>query len=459
MNALNILTTRDKSVAKRRFWAFLVFWFVMSYLQGVFSGFNEDEPYYYIYALYPAWGYFDHPPMVGVFVKMGLALLGKDFGVRLFAALSSTVFLWAAWRVLEYKEKWRYVNVYILLALSIPMVNVYGFILVPDAPLLVFAALFLYVYKRFLYSRSVSRAVFMGLLAAAMLYSKYHGALLLLLVILSNLQLLRNKYFYIALLVAMLCFMPHIVWQIENDFPSLKYHLVQRSAKAYRFLYTWEYPLNQLAVLGPFTLPMMLIAVFKSKARTSLSRTMRFIFWGFLGFFLLMTFKGHVEPHWTIVAVIPGIYFCHPWAVQNETRARFFLFGTLFAAVLLLIARILLLIPGLPTPYHNQEQWGEAIEQVAGDNPVVFRDSYQKPSMYTYLTDNTAWTYNSPTRRSNQFDYLPIIDSITGKKVLYLGSGKEDSSIEILCPDGDTLRGRWIENFHVDSVRVDSPVK
>ncbi|MBQ8650633.1 MAG: hypothetical protein IJ483_05300, partial [Flavobacteriales bacterium] len=226
-----------------------------------------------------------------------------------------------------------------------------------------------------------------------------------------------------------------------------------------RFLYTWEYPLNQLAVLGPFTLPMMLIAVFKSKARTSLSRTMRFIFWGFLGFFLLMTFKGHVEPHWTIVAVIPGIYFCHPWAVQNETRARFFLFGTLFAAVLLLIARILLLIPGLPTPYHNQEQWGEAIEQVAGDNPVVFRDSYQKPSMYTYLTDNTAWTYNSPTRRSNQFDYLPIIDSITGKKVLYLGSGKEDSSIEILCPDGDTLRGRWIENFHVDSVRVDSPVK
>ncbi len=458
MNVLNILTTRDKSVAKRRFWAFLAIWFVMSSIQCIFSGYNEDEPYYYIYALYPAWGYFDHPPMVGMFVKMGIALLGK-VGVRLFAAVSSTVFLWAVWRVLEYKEKWRYVNVYILLALSIPMVNVYGFVLVPDAPLLLFSALFLYVYKRFLYSRSVTRAVLMGLLAAAMLYSKYHGALLLLLVILSNLQLLRNKYFYIALLVAGLCFMPHVVWQIENDFPSLKYHLVQRSAKEYQFLYTWEYPLNQLAVLGPFTLPMMLIAVFKSKARTTLSRAMRFIFWGFLGFFLIMTFKGHVEPHWTIVAVIPGVYFCHPWAVQNETRARFFLFGTLFAAVLIFIARILLLIPGLPTPYHNQDKWAGAIEEVAGDSPVVFRDSYQKPSMYIIMTDKTAWTYNSPTRRSNQYDFLPIIDSINGKKVLYLGEEPHTATLSIITPDGDTLHGRWIENFCVDSVRVDDTVE
>jgi hypothetical protein len=75
--------------------------------------------------------------------------------------------------------------------------------------------------------------------------------------------------------------------------------------------------------------------------------------------------------------------------------------------------------------------------------------------MYILKTDKTAWTYNSPTRRSNQYDFLPIIDSINGKKVLYLGENPQTATLGIITPDGDTLRGRWIENFCVDSVRVD----
>jgi hypothetical protein len=44
---------------------------------------------------------------------------------------------------------------------------------------------------------------------------------------------------------------------------------------------------------------------------------------------------------------------------------------------------------------------------------------------------------------------------INGKKVLYLGESQHTATLNIITPDGDTLRGRWIENFCVDSVRVD----
>ena len=451
MNALNILTTRDITVAKRRLWVFFALWFVLCYLQGVFSGLNEDEPYYYMYSLYPDWGYFDHPPMVGIFIWIGTHLFGKLLGFRLLSAVTSTLFMIAVWKLIENKDKWRYVNVYILLALSIPMISVYGFIIVPDAPLLFFVSLFLLMYKRFLYSRSVSRALLMGVLAAGMLYSKYHGALVLLFVVLSDVSLLKNKYFYIAFLTAIALFIPHIMWQVENDFPSMKYHLVQRSASQYEFAYTWEYPLNQLAVFGPFLLPMMIWAVIKSKAKTQIAKTLKYVFWGFLLFFLLMTAKGHVEPHWTVVAIIPAMYFTFNFAVKSEWKARYFLISSVVTAVLLIAVRIMFLIPGLPTPYHNQYHWADAIHSVAGDAPVVFKDSYQKPSMYTFYTNKLSWSYNSPDARSNQYDFFPIKEDIKGKKVLYL-DGQSD---QVLIKVGDEmLKGRWVNDFSVDSIAV-----
>ncbi len=40
-------------------------------LAGGLSGLSEDEAYYRLWGLNPAWGYFDHPPMVGWWVALG----------------------------------------------------------------------------------------------------------------------------------------------------------------------------------------------------------------------------------------------------------------------------------------------------------------------------------------------------------------------------------------------------
>ena len=92
MKALNFLTTRDAGWAREKLRVFLLLWFVLSYVQGVFSGLNEDEPYYYMYAMFPAWGYFDHPPMVGVFAWAGMQMFGKVLGTAaVFGHLLDTV--------------------------------------------------------------------------------------------------------------------------------------------------------------------------------------------------------------------------------------------------------------------------------------------------------------------------------------------------------------------------------
>ena len=41
-----------------------------------------------------------------------------------------------------------------------------------------------------------------------------------------------------ASIIGAMLFLPHLYWQYVNDFPSVQYHLVDRSAKAYDYSFT-----------------------------------------------------------------------------------------------------------------------------------------------------------------------------------------------------------------------------
>ena len=75
----------------------------------------------------------------------------------------------------------------------------------------------------------------MGLVMAALMYSKYHAVLVILFVLLSNLSLLKNKYAWIAVGLALACYAPHLNWLYENDFISIKYHISERPNQPYSF--------------------------------------------------------------------------------------------------------------------------------------------------------------------------------------------------------------------------------
>ncbi len=175
------------------------------------------------------------------------------------------------------------------MAAILPVLNIFGFIATPDSPLLLFSSLFLLTYKRFSEKESVKNTLFFGLAMAALVYSKYHGALLIILVIVSNLRLLKSPRFWLASLLALLIFSPHIYWQYANGFPSLKYHLVERVG-GFNPDNIPEYIVNLLLIHNPFLLPLALWLVFKKKQTGSLNRALKFILAGFIIFFLLQVF-------------------------------------------------------------------------------------------------------------------------------------------------------------------------
>ena len=54
----------------KNFISFLIFITLVNLLQAYFTEITLDEAYYYQYARDLDWGYYDHPPMVALVIKI-----------------------------------------------------------------------------------------------------------------------------------------------------------------------------------------------------------------------------------------------------------------------------------------------------------------------------------------------------------------------------------------------------
>lgn len=390
---------------KKTFIAFLISWFVINILQAVFTEITSDEAYYTLYGKHLSWGYFDHPPMVGLITHISSLLFSGNLGVRFITVVLQLGTLLFTWQLLDNKDKsTTKVSYFFLIAGSICMFSVYGFMTTPDVPLLFFTAFFLVAYKNYLQKDNWGNVLLITIAMAGLVYSKYQAVLVIGFVILSNLRLLTNYKFWLAGFTALLILTPHFYWQYANNFPSLKYHLVDRS-DGFGWFYLVEYIPNQLAVFNPFILGASIYVLIKYKNTNLFERALYFLIIGFIGFFFLTAFRGHVEPHWTIAAAIPMIILLSNHSIEDIKLTKFirkFIFPSL---LLILIARVLLITPLLPNSLRlsGKEAKYKAIGKVAGDMPVIFTGSFQKPALYTFFTGKEAHVVSSIYRQT-QFD-------------------------------------------------------
>ena len=402
-------------------------WFVINLLQGLFTGIQEDEAYYALYGEHLAWGYFDHPPMVGLMTFLSSILFSGTLGVRFCTLIVSCLTVWVMWKIASAPElsvpepvegpTTKDVLLFFTLTFSVVMFNIYGFVTTPDVSLLLFSALFLLVYQRYLHENSWKNALFMGLLMACMIYSKYHAFLLLGLIVLSNLRLLKDGKFWVACLLTLVLLMPHILWQITADFPSFRYHLSGRS-EPFRGSYFLEYLPNQLLIFNPFTFGAAVYVLFRYRSENQFERGLRFIVIGFFFFFWLMAFRGHVEPHWTIVSVIPLVVLVYRKALYDIKLRRYIRHFVLPSLLIIVAVRIALLTPTASHfGFSDKEDYYKAIATVADDNPVVFQGSFQQPALYHYFTGNECSTLRSYYDRKTQFDLWQFDKEWAGREV------------------------------------------
>ena len=434
----------------RQFSMFLLALLLLNLLQAAYTGIIFDESYYWYYAQDLAWGYFDHPPMVALMIRIGTAFFPGELGVRIVGCLLYVGTAALLWKTIDHPKKDRYIPHFFLLFLSMPLVHAYGFFTLPDTPLLFFTAFLLWAYKQFLKKPSIGISILLGILMAAMMYSKYQAALVILLVFISNPRLAFNRYAWLALLTGILCYVPHLLWLYDNEWLTIRYHLRERPNRAYEFFdFTLGFFLNLVLIFG-LVFPLCYYALFRQKGKHLFKRALLFIVFGVLAFFFFSSFNRRIQTQWILVVCIPAIPLIYTYILDHKGMRRWLFNLGIASVVILLFARVgLVFEPLFPVAYesHGNEEWAKSIEAVAGDQPVVFENSYRNASMYGFYTGKKAYSLNLVYYRKNQYSLDDSEDRIRGQDVLFIPAKKGNGEFEFTTGKGDTQWGYFQTNF------------
>jgi hypothetical protein len=403
--------------------ALLLTWLLVNLTQAAFTELANDEAYYWVYAKNLDFGYFDHPPAIALLIKMGSSLFPGEFGVRFFVVLFSTGFLWCIHLLTGRKN----FPLLFVLFCAAGVLQAYGFIAVPDVPLLFFTALFFLFYRRYLAEETVLNTFVLSLVIAALLYSKYHGLLVLFFTLLSNPGLLKRKSFYLLIALSVLAYLPHIVWQIRHDYPSYQYHVLVKSQDPYQPADTLIFLLGQLCVAGPLTGAILYYSAFRCRTKNATQKAMKYTLTGMLVFFLLATVNAPVEANWTVACFVPLLVLGHAYLSDHRRLRKWTVRLGIVSCFLFACIRLNLALNLVPEAgskafpeFYGWKQWAADIRSKAGDTPVVFANSYQKASKYSFYAGRPALSLNNVRYRSNQYDLWGIADSLQGKCVLFV---------------------------------------
>ncbi|MFL5771730.1 MAG: ArnT family glycosyltransferase, partial [Flavisolibacter sp.] len=248
---------------------------------------GNDEAYYWIYSMHLQWNYFDHPPLVGLWIRMStfnLAFISEGF-IRLGSIFSCAVATWLMFKTSStaFSERAGWYTACLFNASFYVSVTA-GVYILPDSPQIVFWTLSMYMLARIVKEEnSWKNWLLFGVGCGLCMMSKVHGVFLLtglfLYVIFNKRHWLKNPRLYVSLLITMIIFLPVVIWNFQNDFITYKFH----SERVSLFSTDWNMKtffieiFSQLFLNNPVNVILIMIALFTVSFRDSAGKIFKYI--------------------------------------------------------------------------------------------------------------------------------------------------------------------------------------
>ena len=352
-----------------------------------------DEAYYWMWGRHPALSYFDHPPLSGWVQGLIHAVLGRSvFALRLPGLIALAGTIWLFYRVARDigGENWRLVLLRSLAAyLGTVLFGVFCTLAVPDYLLVFLLLASSYLFARYfgrVLDGSGGRAV--DLFGAALLLglaglTKYNAvflglAIVAVVVTLPGLRrLLARPAIYLAGGLAVAMQAPILIWNLANDFGSLRYHLVDRQAVGASANGLLEFVLINIFVFSPFLLLPLARFFLHGTTQGFASAARGIAAWTFLGsslVFLSMSAYSPVSLWWNVVAFVPALPFlgAHIGAFGSTLHAGW---GIVVNTVVVATITIVAVLPLVGLPYALDTDIGSSWGRIS-TAVVVARDEH-----------------------------------------------------------------------------------
>jgi len=237
----DISSTKPDNSAFRQLLAVAALIVALTALRVIYASLIDlrtDEAYYWTWSKENVLSFLDHPPMIAWFIRFGTAIFGDtNFGVRfagIFAMLVTQLLLADIVRRVTHDVR------AVVLAVLMPEAALYYGLLMakvsPDVALIPFAVAMVWALIRLNESGDARWWLAAGVFAGLALLSKFTAVMLIPAVLAFMLvpdwrrRWLFSPYPWLAALIAVVLFLPVLIWNAGHDWASFRFQFVRATA-------------------------------------------------------------------------------------------------------------------------------------------------------------------------------------------------------------------------------------
>ena len=401
--------------------AWLLFLFASSAWLIATTELLHDEAYYWTWSLRPDWSYFHHPPGVAWAIALSSWWLPGEWGVRLVPCLALFAGLGLAARALV-PESRRWL-LWAAIAAS-PLLSLLPAVAVPDTLLIALTPLFLWTYRRYLEADGAARALAVGAAAAALLYAKVHGGLVIAGAVLATPEVWRRPSLGLAAVLGALLLVPQALWQWQQSGVSFAFHLFDAHSGGFGWREPLEFVAVQAIMPGLLAAPWIWRQGWRGRARSPFDRVLFGVVAANLGCFFLFSFFKAIEANWTLAGQLALILLALRAAPASALESRALRALGLVSVTLLAALKLAFAWPAaagwLPRAdeVHGWRAWAEQLDR-ATPNCTLVANRYQVAGKLSFYLQRDVPSLNIAAS-DNQWSLWDVDPALRGRTLCWI---------------------------------------
>lgn len=363
-----------KSSYSKKLFQLVIITSILRLLAASFSELGNDEVYYWTYACRLQWNYFDHPPMVALWIKAftaNLVLEKFELFIRLGSifscAISSIILFNLVKKIHSEQAGWFTACLYNACFYASIMTGVF---ILPDSPQMIFWCGSLYILVKILDKPGnwfywLSLGICIGL----SIMSKVHGIFLWfgfgMFILMKRSQFFKMPQLYFSGILTLIIISPILFWNISNNFITFRFHgeRAVSSLLTFNLFGITREIYGQILYTNPINIVIIISALVMWR-RQKLKHISSIVLFNFIAIpmicvFLVISFLGDTLPHWSgpaYVTLLPiaGIFLSEKYPLLILPRP---LLWSLSLMTFVLVSGIIVinLYPGAIGKYNDRE--------------------------------------------------------------------------------------------------------
>jgi len=411
-----------------------------------FMGLMPQDAYYYLYGQNLSLSYFDHPGMIGYFLRFFSEVFGQSvFVVKFTDFVITSITILSFYKLASYFLSKQKQHRAIVLLVSTLFISILSFNSTPDVPLLLFWTVSLICLYKAIFEEKKVFWILGGIAMGLAFNSKYTAIVLqfglLAFLVFSNKyrKLLISPWLWLCLLISVAVTFPVWYWNYQNNFASFAFQGGDRTSSITEFKF---YPnfffgamAHQLILLLPILFLIFITFTYKYIKRALVKFKIPQAKTLFLLAFFIPTFVGFlcltpiywVKLNWLMPSYITGIILAAMFINKKLLKIQV-IFSIVFH-VLLSLQILFYLVPiKSDDTWVGWEKLSEEIELLQQEKPNTFvfsEDNYKTSACLNFYMDQRIYAQNILGLPALHFDYLgDDLSTLKNKNAIFIDSDK-----------------------------------